>query len=339
MKNKIFVGALLVLLLSISGLADARDFQTRKPFDAAEFNRFTVDYPTLSQWLVEKSMYQGIEGNPWIMSGMRYNDAFIKQLRDKGWDAERFFYLLDHINMGLLTSQAELKRDAAKVVLDQRRKEMQDRMAAGRDKFKEQMQQQVRSSAETAQKQWAAQRERVANNPYIAPQQKQNILAQMDRSQQLSEMTYAAPSQKEWQAQMDKQRQAWMAEQKRQIMSNPNIPPQQKQAILVQMQRSMAPAVAVPQQQANLSPSAMRVKRQAQQEKRIQAQMQEVRDNPSIHPMQKQNILANLQRSLDQMNRSAHRTRGAGSIMPSQENDLIKNNRLKLMKLFFPDAT
>ena len=247
MKNKIFVGCLFVLLLSFSSVADAGSPQTRQPFNEAEFNRFMADYPPLSQWLTEKSLHQGSESNPWVMSGMRYNRAFIGQLEKKGWDVGRFFYLLDHINMGLLTSQAEAKRDAAREVMDEQRKKMQAQMAAGRQKLQEQMREQMRSSAETAQKQWAAQRERIAGDPYIPPVQKQRILAQMDRSKPTTSAEVAAfLSYQERQAQMRQQQQAWMAEQHRQVMNNPNIPPQQKKAILAQMERSMAFAAAPP---------------------------------------------------------------------------------------------
>ena len=337
MKNKIFVGSLFVLLLSFSSLASAGNFQPRKPFDAAEFNRFMADYPQLSQWLATKSLHQGTESNPWVMSGMRYNRAFVKQLQDKGWDADRFFYLLDHINMGLLTSQAEAKRDAAREILTQQRKKMQSRMAAGQKKLQEQMREQMRSSTETAQKQWAAQRERITNNPYIPPEQKQRILAQMDRSKPTPEQSFAEPpSFEQWHARMREQQQRWIAEQKRQIKANPAIPPQQKQAMLAQMDRSMTP-MAPPQQQKPFNPAEERAKRQAQQKQQIEAEILKVRDNPSIHPMHKKQILNNLQRSLTQLEAFSKQPQERGGLIPNQENDLIKNNRLKLMKLFFPE--
>lgn len=348
MKNKIFVGALFVLLLSISGLANAGSFQTRKPFDEAEFNRFMTDYPAFAQWLAKKSLYQDSKGNPWIMSGMRYNRTFLKQLQGKGWDAERFFYLLDHINMGLLTSQAEAKRDASRAILDKQRKKMQARMTARQTKFQKQMQEQIRSSSETAQRQWAAQRKRIENNPYMPPRQKQWVLKQLDRSQPSSEKDFTVPSSEAWQAQMRAQQQASMEEQKRRIMNNPTIPPYQKRTILAQMQRSMAFAKTAQQRQqrqqkqqqqrASLTPAEMRAKSQARQAQWIETQMQEVRDNPAIHPIQKQQILGNLQQSLSQTKKSAAWNQDAGTLIPSQENNLIKNNRLKLMELFFPET-
>lgn len=335
MKNKFFVGFSFVLLLYLSGLVNAGDFQAQKPFDEAEFSRFMADYPSLSQWLVEKSRYHGNEGNPWIMSGLRYDRAFNGKLKEKGWDPARFFYLLDHVNMGLLTSQAQAKRDAAKVVLDQQREKMQARMAAGQKKFQEQMQAQIRSSAETAQKQWAAQRERMENNPRIPPLQKKRILAQMDRSRPTFEEPFPVLDDGQWQARVRKRQRAILAEQKRRVMENPAIPPWQKQRIVDQLERSMRSPVAHPSS-PGLTSEQRQAKQQAQQEQWITARMQEVQRSPFLHPTQKAQMLNHFQHSLAQLKASAKRAREAGALIPSQENDLIKDNRQKLMEMFFP---
>ena len=335
MKNKIFVGALFALLLSISGLAHAGNPQTRPPFSAAEFNQFMADYPALSQWLVTKSPYQGNEGNPWIMSGMRYDRAFIQQLQKKGWKAPRFFYLLDHINMGLLTSQAEAKRDAAKAVMEQQRERMQARMAAGHKKFQEQMKAQMTSSNETAHKQWAAQRARIANNPQIPPIQKKQILAQMDRSKPSAQQPMNPPNREAWQAKRLKQQQEWIAQQKQQIMNNPYIPPQQKKAMVAQVQRSMT--APTPPKWTPGTPPQSPSSWQAQHEKQITARIEQVRKNPNIPPQQKQRYLKNLQRSLQQVKNAPKHMQQTRSIIPEQENSLIKENRMKLMQMFFPE--
>ncbi|MEO5355311.1 MAG: hypothetical protein H7835_19155 [Magnetococcus sp. XQGC-1] len=183
MKTGMFAGSLLALLLSVTGAVDAGNAQTRKPFDEAEFNRFMTDYPTVSQWLTEKGRHRGGVNSPWMLSGMRYDRDFIRYLQEKGWDTERFFYLLDHVNLGLMTSRSEARQEASMARWDQQRSKMQSQMADEQKKWQDQAEEQNRSSLETARAQWTAQRERLANDPNIPPPQKQRMLAQMDRSQ------------------------------------------------------------------------------------------------------------------------------------------------------------
>ncbi|MBF0401941.1 MAG: hypothetical protein HQL90_14390 [Magnetococcales bacterium] len=352
MKTRIFVGSLLAALLTFSGVANAEPSQTRKPFDAAEFNRFVVDYPSASQWLTEKGQRYG--GNtPWAMSGMRYDQSFIKFLQGKGWDADRFFYLLDHINMGLMTSQSEARQDAIKAQLEQQRTKMQARMAESQQKWQAQMQEQTRSSLETAQAQWKTQRERVIRDPNLSPAQKQNMLAQLDRVEPGTE----AVNPEAQQARMRKQQQDWLVNQKKQVMSNPNIPPQQKQEIVANLDRSMSMLNAPqpqpqsqPQGGANVngSPNAAPADRQAQMAERhaqmqaqqkqwIEARMKELRDNPTVPPPQKQRMLEQMQQNLTNLQQASAQPKEAAGPIPGQESALIKQNRQKLTEIFFPD--
>lgn len=330
MKTRLFFGSLLVALLSFSGMANADTPQTRKPFDESEFNRFVVDYPSAAQWLTEKGQRYG--GNtPWALSGMRYDKEFVKYLQGKGWDADRFFYLLDHINMGLLTSQSEARQDAIKAQLDQQKEKAQARMVESQKKRQTQMQEQTRSSLETAQAQWGTQRERVTNDPYLSPLQKKNILAQLDRVQPTEPLSSEAQ-----QAQMRKQEQNWLVEQKRQVSNNPTIPPQQKQQIVARIDRSIAAANA-PQREANSNPADRSAQMQAQQKQWIEARMQELRDNPTIPPVQKQRMLEQMQNTLKNLEASVQQTKEQPGPIPAQESALIKTNRKKLAEIFFPD--
>ncbi|MEO5363322.1 MAG: hypothetical protein H7838_06825 [Magnetococcus sp. DMHC-8] len=339
MKTRIFVGSLLVLLLSFAGTADAGAPQTRKPFDEQEFNRFMTDYPTITRWLTDKRRHAGAIHSPWMLSGMRYDRDFINHLQEKGWDAERFFYLLDHVNMGLMTSRAEADNEAARTQMQQQRDKMQADRLAEQQKWQTQVQEQNRSSLETARAQWSAQRDRVNNDPRIPPAQKAQILAQMDRSQP-APATVGTPE--EQQAQMAKQRQAWLAEQKRQVVNNPAIPLPQKQEIIAQMDRSMGigngprteAAVRPP---ADPNPTARQAALHAQQQQWIETRMQEVRNNTMIHPAQKQQMLDQLQQSLQHSQTAARHAQESTGLLPAQENELIKNNRQKLTELFFPD--
>ena len=336
MKYTMIVGFLFVLFLSLSGVTQAGDSPTQKPFDETEFSRFMTDYPTLSQWLANKTPNQGAESNPWIMSGVRYDKTFVEKLQTMNWDADRFFYLLDHINIGMLTSQAAEKRGTSEPVLGQQQDKMQAHMTARQQKLAEQMQEQIRSSAETAQQQWAAQRERIATNPYMPPMQKQRVLAQMDQSRPRKSEFAPPPSFEVRQAQMRERQQKWIDEQKQQIMNNPSIPPQQKKNIIAQMDRSMG-APPAPQPPTTLTTEEMRAQRYAQHKQQIEANMQQVQNNPSIHPMQKKQMLESLQATLTQMEATTQQAQTQTGLIPTQEEEIIKNNRQKLMALFFPD--
>ncbi|MBF0161498.1 MAG: hypothetical protein HQL88_04340 [Magnetococcales bacterium] len=329
MKTRRLFGSLLALLLCCSGVASAGTAQPRQPFDETEFNRFMADYPAASQWLTEKGQRYGGVNSPWVLSGMRYDRDFVKYLQEKGWNAERFFYLLDHINMGLLTSQAEARHDAMRARLDQQKEKMQTQMADSQKKWQEQMREQTRSSLETAQSQWSAQRARIANDPRIAPPDKQRILAQMDRAQPSLQNASATPEER--QAQMQTQRQAWLTEQKQQIANNPTIPPPQKQEMIAQLDRAMAAnAPQAPQPATPADP-------QAQQKQWLEARMAELRNNTWLHPAQKQQQLNQLQQMLDALHSAPPQNQDSQGLIPAQENTLIKNNRQKLTEMFFPE--
>ncbi|MEO5340825.1 MAG: hypothetical protein H7837_09995 [Magnetococcus sp. MYC-9] len=335
-KPRPFAGSLLALLLSLATLGDASAHLNRKPFDEAEFNRFMSDYPAASQWLSEKGRRYGGVNSPWVLSGMRYDRDFVKYLQEKGWEVERFFYLLDHINMGLLTSQAEARHDAVRARLNQQKEKMQTQMAEGQQQWQEQMREQTRSSAETARAQWSAQRERLANDPNIPPPQKQRMLAQMDRAQPPAGDPSAQVGQQ--QARMRQQQQAWLEEQKRQLMNNPTIPPQQKQEMMARMERSMAtPQPPRPQQTAAPDPVEQQERVQARQKQWIEERMQEIRNNGMIPPAQKQQMLDQMQNSLNSLQTAAQRRQEGNELIPSQETTLIKNNRQKLTEMFFPE--
>ncbi len=335
MKTRLFVGSLLVLLLSFSGAAGAGNVQTRQPFDEAEFNRFMADYPVATQWLTEKGARYGGVNSPWALSGMRYDRDFVQYLKEKGWDADRFFYLLDHVNMGLLTSRAEARNEDFRAQMDQQREQMATNRAEAQKRWQTQRQEQSRSSLETARAQWTAQRDRVANDPYLPPPQKQQILAQMDRSQPAGQTV----TPEEQQAQMVQQQRAWLTEQKQQVMDNPTIPPPQKQAMVAQLDRSME-ATNPPQEAArppvNPNPAEQHAQMQAQHKQWIEQRMQEVRGNAMIPPAQKQQMLDQLQQSLQHM-QAASQPKEPPGLLPSQESLLIKNNRKKLTDMFFPE--
>lgn len=331
MKTRLFVGSLLAALLSFSGVANADTPQTRKPFDETEFNRFVVDYPSAAHWLTEKGQRYG-GSSPWALSGMRYDKEFVKFLQEKGWEADRFFYLLDHINMGLLTSQSEARQDAIKTQLNQQKEKMQAQMVESQKKWQTQMQEQTRSSLETAQAQWSTQRERVANDPNLSPAQKQNILAQLDRVQPTEPLSSEAQ-----QAQMRKQQQARIIEQKRQVINNPTIPLPQKRQIVAQMDRTLAELNAPPQREATPNPVDRQAQMQAQQKQWIEARMQELRDNPTVSPAQKQRMLEQMQGALNTVGANAQQAKEQPGPIPAQESALIKSNRHKLAEIFFPD--
>lgn len=366
MRKKIFAGSLLVLLLTFSGMASAQSGQAPKPFSETEFNQFLDDYSSLSQWLTKKGRFHGDTlRNPWIMTGMRYDKDFNGQLKAKGWESERFFYLLDHINVGLLTSRAEADQAAAKsrwakqaaqmkAQLDAQKKKLaeqsdatQKRLDDQMAKFQKSMDAQNKAWAERRKQQLAAEKARIQNNPNIPPMQKQQILAQMDRSQKLANQK--PQTQEEIQAKWSAQQRARMEQQKKIILNNPNIPPQQKQQIIAQIERSMAPVKKYePPKQTPLDPKTsledMHAHKMVQHKEWLKMQMQKVQNNPNIHPMQKRQMLHNWQQALERMDASKKRmqesfkrNQEANRLIPTEEALLIKQNRQKLTGLFFPE--
>ncbi|WP_130471633.1 hypothetical protein [Candidatus Magnetaquicoccus inordinatus] len=341
MKTRILAASALALLLSFSATAHAADNpQQPKPFDETEFSRFLTDYPTISKWVGEKGMRYGSNNSPWALSGLRYDKELQKHLQSSGWNAERFFYLLDHINLGLMTTQAEAQQESMRARMNQQQEKAQAANSEEQKKAMAQMQEQQRSSLETARAQWSAQRERVANDPYIPHPQKQQILAQMDRSQPSAQMFN--PEQQ--QEQMRQQQQNWLNQQKQQISNNPYIPPGQKQEMLAQLERSReaanpGKAVAAP---TRLDPVEQQNKMQAQHKQWLEERMKEIRDNPMMPAVQKQQMLDQLQLSLknaEKAGQSAKEQMGKmqSGPLPAQESQLIKSNRQKLTTMFFPE--
>ena len=161
----------------------------------------------------------------------------------------------------------------------------------------------------------------------------------MDRSQPAMIKT-ARMDPAERQAQVRAQRQAWLTEQKQQLINNQAIPPRQKQQMIARLDRAMA-ANNAPQGTSQAQRANAAADRQAQiqgQQKRwIEARMEEVRNNPRLHPMHKQQQLDHLQRTLDNMQTATQHNQGFQALIPAQENSLIKSNRQKLTEMFFPD--
>ncbi|MBF0096421.1 MAG: hypothetical protein HQM04_02370 [Magnetococcales bacterium] len=325
MKTRILAASALALLLSFSGMATAADTPLQpKPFDEVEFSRFLSDYPAVSKWVAEKGNRYGGQNSPWMLSGLRYDKDLQKHLQGAGWSAERFFYLLDHINLGLMTTQAELQQES----MQQQFEKAQATRNEESKKRQAQFQEQQRSALESARAQWSAQRERVSNDPYLPPMQKQQILAHMDQNQPAVQGT----------GQQDRQR-AWLNEQKQQITNNVFIPPVQKQAMLAQLDRSIEgmnpPKPVAP---AKVDPAEQQAKIQAQHKQWLEDRMKEVRDNPMMPAAQKQQMLEQMQVSLKNAEKA---TQQVGKVqtgpLPVQEGQLIKSNRQKLTSLFFPE--
>ncbi|MBF0182882.1 MAG: hypothetical protein HQM06_00630 [Magnetococcales bacterium] len=344
MKTRILTASALAVLLSFSGMAVAADNpNARKPFDEAEFTRFMTDYPAVTKWVTDKGSRYGSNNSPWALSGLRYDKELLKHLQSSGWDADRFFYLLDHINLGLMTTQAEAQQEAQRTRINQQREKAQASQKEEQQKWQAQRQEQQKTSLETARGQWSAQRERVAQDPYLPPMQKQQILAQMDRNQPSAQTSN--PDQQL--ASMRQQQRNWINEQKQQIAANPTIPPGQKQEMLAQLDRSiegvnqpknMAPA----QPPAMVDPAEQQAKMQAQHKQWIEERMKEIRDNPMMPPAQKQQMLDQLQLSLKNADKAAQMAKeqsakAQSGPLPAQESQLIKANRQKLTTLFFPE--
>lgn len=335
MRKHLFATAVLAVTLSLSGIATAMGMPAPKPFTSAELSKFVVDYPALGQWLVQQGRHFGGTHNPLVISGMRYNPNFLAQLKEKGWQSDRFFYLLDHINMGLLVTRAEQDRAEAKARLKAQLKQMN----ANRDIGRQRMAKAMQENQARMREQMAGQRRQIQNNAFLNPMQKRRILNQMDRNQaQMADMAKPDYGQRMNQR-MQAQQKAWMVAQKQRILRNPHIPLLQKQRMVAQMDQNMNQNMNPPAlPPVDVNPENMADQMRKQQEAWMNSQIQSLRNNPYMQPAQRQMAINQMKMAQKRMQESMAQAAKAHKLIPDQETELVKANREKLLDLFFPKS-
>ncbi len=344
MRKNLIAVSLLALTLTFAGAASAGErSRSQNPFTEQEFSKFLDDYSGVTAWLAEQGRGRNLVHNPWILTGMRYSPKLAAHLKEKGWEVDRFFYLLDHINMGLLTSRADENRKKAEARRAEREKEMEARLSEGRKRAREghgrmneAMRKQMAASNARYQKQLAEQRARIQNDPYMSPQQKSQILAQMTRTnKQMSAANEGSVGPQEMRARMEKQQQQWLAAQQRMIRNNPYMSPYQRQMALAGLQ---APKMPKPPAKPDMSGEKMRARALKEHQRLMAEHRQRISNNPYFTPQQKKQMLAQLQEVTERMESDMKRPASSqGGLLPDNEMALIKENRKKLLGIFFPE--
>ncbi|MBF0296711.1 MAG: hypothetical protein HQL96_16125 [Magnetococcales bacterium] len=330
MKRQFVAVLLWIALLGLTGSAATASTTEQTPFTKAEMEKFLTDYPNFLQWLAKRNARFESLHSPWLMSGMRYDKEFTARLTENKWDPDRFFYLLNHINTGLLLTASEKMEAESKARMEQDRKEMQ----AQTDKHQQEMQQRMKADNQEMQKQMAAQKEWIRTNPHLPPQEKQRLLAQMN----------VAPgpiAPEDASRQITEEQNRWFDAQEREIRSNPFMHPMQRQQALDQIRQ----ARRFQQQSATDRASTPRFRSQEEMHKDMKNQHQEwfknqtrsLQANQFIPPAQKQEMLKQLAASEAQFNASLE-PQPMPSIIPSEEKALIEANQQKLMGIIFGEA-
>ncbi|MEO5331769.1 MAG: hypothetical protein H7839_07070 [Magnetococcus sp. YQC-5] len=325
--KKHFVAALLwVLVLSFGSSVGAMEPTEQPPFNKTEMDKFLTDYPEFTEWLTKQNAHVDTKRNPWIMAGMRFDKAFTARLKEKQWDPDRFFYLLNHINTGLLLTASEKLQSEAQARMAQEQQANNAQM----QKNQQQMQQEMADANQRARDQLAARQEQIRLNPNIPPFEKQRMLAQMNRNAS----TFTAPNPQEAAQQRQSQQANWFNTQEQYIRSNPNMHPMQRQQALAQLQQARLSQQQAAKPAPFPSQEEMRNETITQYNKWFDNQKRAVETNPRIPPAQKKQMLEQLQTSAKQFKESME-PKPAPSIIPPEEKALVEANQKRLMELLF----
>ncbi|MBF0379405.1 MAG: hypothetical protein HQL69_00180 [Magnetococcales bacterium] len=331
MKKSFIVGSFMVLSLIFSGLASASASVEQGPFNSDELEKFITDYSVMTKWQSPKGHYVGNLDSPWVMAGMQYNSEFAKSLEDNGWDANRYFYLLNHVRQGVDDEKSRRRAKQLDEAINRQMAEMAARMAAQQKKFEEQKQEQNRRAEAWIKDQLEAQKKQVRSNPYMHPLQKQRILEFLDRSSKEANWVSAPQaSYEQARAQSQARQKAWEESYRQSIKNNPHIPVQQKIAILEGLDRAskpveVTPPIAMPTQEE------MMARMQEQRKEWIEMQIARVQSNPGYSEKQRNRIIKRLQRFANEVVKGADNSSSFG--LPDVEKELIAKNYDRLVKL------
>jgi hypothetical protein len=331
MKKSFIAGSFMVLSMIFSGPASAADSVEQGPFDSVELEKFIADYSVMTKWQSPEGYYVGNLSNPWVMAGMQYNSEFASSLEEKGWDANRYFYLLNHVRQGMMQERSKRRAKKLDDKINRQMAEMALRVAAQQKSFEVQKQEQNQRAAAWIKDQLAEQKKRVRTNPYMHPLQKKSILEFLNRSSNEARWVSAPKvSYKQAQARANAEQKAWEASYRKSIKNNQNIPVQQKIAILEGLDRANQP-VGVTPQVAMPTQKEMMTRMQKQRKEWIERQIAQVNGNTGYSAKQQKRIVARLQRFAKQVATGFDGQNSFG--LPATEKSLVHTNFDRLVKI------
>ncbi|MBF0155901.1 MAG: hypothetical protein HQL57_01785 [Magnetococcales bacterium] len=324
-KKAALAGGALALLLFAASPGSAGEADRPEPFTEAEMERFIADYPKSVAWLSSQERFSRVGANPWVIAGMRHDPEFVKLLESQGWTADRFFYLLNQVNVGLRAEERAKQESQAREHWRRQEQEAARQAQARMAESRRQMQAMA-----------AAQRRDIQSNPYIPGWQKQSMLAQLDQG--LRENLPTLPSAEAIQQQ---QRTAWnnqIAAQKRMVQGNPYLSPADKKRWLDQLdvlQKGYNPAQ--PQSGAT-PPGSSKEWMKQQQEAQWAEQRRMIENNPAIPADRKKGMLAELEEAQKRMLAALESSSVRESAITDGELALVRNNAEKLRPLLLGDS-
>lgn len=105
MKRLVVLCCVLLVFLTAFGMVDAASTNTQQPFTAEELNKFIADVPSLGDLAASTRRHletSSQSGDPSAMMSPQMCAIFFGDIKEKGWDQERFAYIYAHV-MGVMT--------------------------------------------------------------------------------------------------------------------------------------------------------------------------------------------------------------------------------------------
>lgn len=150
---KTFVVLCCVLLVSLTAITmvNAESSNTQQPFTAGELDRFITDVPTMGD--LATSTRQDLEkssqsGDTTAMMSPQMCSKFSGDIKEKGWDPDRFHYIYGHV-MGVMTFlQMEKLLPKISPQMAQTQKMIQDNPMFTKEQKKEMLKEMAQGMAE-----------------------------------------------------------------------------------------------------------------------------------------------------------------------------------------------
>ncbi|MBF0454662.1 MAG: hypothetical protein HQL72_07560 [Magnetococcales bacterium] len=334
MKKLFIAGGFFALSLIFSGPMSTAEASAVKPFDGAELEKFIADYPGLTQWSAPKGQVTGNLKNHWVMAGMQYNPAFAKGLKEKGWESDRFFYLLNHVRQGVMAEEQRQRQEESEAAIDRQMAEMAAKLSAQHQAFEKERQEQAQRAEAWIKDQLEAQKKQVRENRFMHPLQKKNILDFLEKSSAQANQVEVTPFDFEQaRAEARERQKAWEARYRQSIQDNPHIPAEQKKRIMEGLDLANQPV----KPQAAVEPvkmptqEEMMVRMQEQRKGWVARNIEQIEKNSGYSDEQKRAIINRLNHFSAQMGKEP--SKNSYSALPEEEMALIRTNIKRLQPL------
>lgn len=328
--KRAFLALIVGLSVSWGSAASAREVE--KPFSDDEIRKFMTDYPQIVQ-----AIAQAPANRPWI-PGVRHDKGFADQLKAKGWDADRFFYIFDQLNQGLMIRSALKEQAVATQRMQESTKKFQEEARVHQEAAAQALSAARKEMAEAENKRQAwmkeildTQENRIRSNSMMHPFQKQQALDAIQQQRSLMRPVTVQTTSPADSVKMMQQSQI------QGIMNNPFMPPAQKHWLVRQMKanaaamaRNSVGATAAP---APMDSSQAREHAIKQQKEWIAQQKASLANNPFIPPAQRQSMTQQMDQYVQDMEENMNQDFSSTGPLQKGEMDLVEKYGDALMKV------